>query len=260
MLMRKFLLSFALILSLSSEAKMFTSEFTEFQLPSGWECALEGSEWVCQSTNTDRKREAIIILAAKLRGDEDTLSAYQTYLKNSRAFNLPGGKKQVSEPKYTNAKDISGHQWIDSLHLASEVPGFYTRYLATVKGDLGVLVTFSVSKDHYQAYQKVIDKIVESLKVFAQMKKTGTQLVKKGSGDSLPGEGAFVGSENDLLDISVSGKQKQKDNSGGGAADMLMYIIGAAAVGFAVMKMKKGKGKGAKKVAKKKVKKKKEDA
>lgn len=261
MLTRKFLLCLGLALSLATQAKMFTSEFTEFQLPSGWECALEGSEWVCQSTNADRKREAIIILAAKLRGDEDSLSSYQTYLKNSRAFNLPGGKKQVSEPKYTNTKDISGQQWIDSLHLASEVPGFYTRYLATVKGDLGVLVTFSVSKDHYQAYQKVIDKIVESLKVFAQMKKTNTQLVKKGSGDALPGEGSFVGSENDLLDISVSGKQKKKDGQGGGAGDLLMYIIGAAAIGFVVMKMKKKKGSaGAKKVAKKKVKKKKEES
>ena len=45
---------------LSAQAKRFTNQYTEFELPSGWECALEGTEWVCQSTNLiERKRRLL---------------------------------------------------------------------------------------------------------------------------------------------------------------------------------------------------------
>ena len=35
-------------------AKSFSNQYTEFELPPNWECVLEGSEYVCQSTNSDR--------------------------------------------------------------------------------------------------------------------------------------------------------------------------------------------------------------
>ena len=37
-----------------------------------------------QSTNDDRKREAIIILAAKMWGGQDSLPQYQDYLKKAK--------------------------------------------------------------------------------------------------------------------------------------------------------------------------------
>ena len=63
------LLTLAMVLLMPAAfARKFTSQYCEFELPSGWDCALEGTEWVCQSSNKDRKKEAIIILAAKIRG------------------------------------------------------------------------------------------------------------------------------------------------------------------------------------------------
>ena len=53
------------------EAKKFAIKYCEFEPPPGWECVLEGLEWVCQSSSKERKKEAIIILAAKLRGSQD---------------------------------------------------------------------------------------------------------------------------------------------------------------------------------------------
>ena len=44
-------------------AKKFSNGYIEFELPPKWQCVIEGSEWVCQSENADRKKEAI---AAKL--------------------------------------------------------------------------------------------------------------------------------------------------------------------------------------------------
>ena len=72
----------------SSFAKKFSSKYCEFELPPGWECALEGTEYVCQSENADRKKESIIILAAKIRGEQDNLDEYMTYLKKGKEFFL----------------------------------------------------------------------------------------------------------------------------------------------------------------------------
>ncbi|MFZ4714049.1 MAG: hypothetical protein ACOYL6_10070 [Bacteriovoracaceae bacterium] len=229
------LLPLILILaSLPAFAKRFTNQYCEFELPNGWECALEGSEWVCQSENEERKKEAIIILAAKVRGEQDSLDQYQLYLKTPKTYNLPGGKTQVSEGKYSNVKEINGHQWVDALHLASEVPGFYTRYLATVKEDLGVAVTFSVSKDHYQAYQAVFDKVVASLRVFRQ-KQMDMAGIKK-SGESVLDDSSFV--PEDKVDVSQAKVEKKK--SGGGSDDLMLYgLVAAAAVAFFVIKKKK---------------------
>lgn len=242
-------------LATSVQAKRFTNQYTEFELPGGWECQLEGTEWVCQSLNKDRKKEAIIILAAKLRGPRDDLAEYQSYLKAPKTFTLPGGKTQVSEAKYTKKKQLNDHQWIDSLHLASEVPGFYTRYLATVKEDLGVAVTLSVSKDHYSAYQSIFDSIVASLRVFRDKKVAAVGDFQRVQDDDLVGEGDFSGADNRLFDIGVNQKGG-KGGSGGGGSDILWLVLIAAGAGFVVMKLKKGK-KGKKK---KKKKKKSEDA
>lgn len=239
----------SLAFSCGVQAKRFTNQYTEFELPGGWECQLEGTEWVCQSLNKNRKKEAIIILAAKLRGERDGLPEYQNYLKAPKTFTLPGGKTQVSEAKYTKKKSLNGHQWIDSLHMASEVPGFYTRYLATVKEDLGVAVTLSVSKDHYAAYQGIFDQIVASLRVFRDKKISAVGNWEKTGEDNLT-EGEFDGQDSRLFDIGVNSDGKKKGSDGGGS-DMLWLGLIAVGAAVVVMKMKKGK-KGAKKKKKKK--------
>lgn len=239
------------IFSVGINAKRFTSQYCEFELPNGWKCSLEGSEWVCQSLNKNRKKESIIILAAKIRGGSDSISNYQRYLKGTKTFRLPGGKIQVSEAKYTKIKKINSHQWIDSMHLASEVPGFYTRYLATVKEDLGVAVTFSVSKDNYHSYQGVFDKVVSSLRVFRQKRSAGRVALAGGGtkdDDIIPDAGIIA--DNRKMDIGSS--QKRGGGAGGsGSSDYLIYLLIAGAVIFFIIKKKKGKGSKKKKGSKK---------
>ena len=234
------------ILTLTTQvafAKRFASKYCEFELPSGWECALEGSEYVCQSENTDRKKESIIILAAKTRGEQDTLDEYMAYLKKNKEYNLPGGKKQVSEPKYTKMSKVNEQQWVDALHLASEVPGFYTRYLATVKEDLGVAVTFSVTKDLYSTYQPIIDKMVSTLRVFRQKQNTTDLAALRGNKNAEdPNFADTTFNPNTVVDMQANKTQKRAADSGGGD-DLTLYIaLGAiAAIGFVIMKGKKKK-------------------
>jgi hypothetical protein len=221
-------------------AKTFTSQYTEFELPIGWDCALEGSEWVCQSSDKDRKKEAIIILAAKYRGEQDSLDQYQAYLKQPKSFTLPGGKQQISEAKSVSIKPINGQQWVDALHLASEVPGFYTRYLATVKDTLGIAVTFSVSKDHYNDYQDIFEKIVATLKVFEQKGNNNLALKNSKTDENLMEDaGSTIGSTDPNANI---GMNKQKKASGfGDDTTSLILIVGAALVIFIIIRMKKKK-------------------
>jgi hypothetical protein len=230
---------FLFTLAGSAFGKTFSSQFSEFELPNGWDCALEGSEWVCQSDNKDRKKEAIIILAAKYRGEQDSLDQYQAYLKAAKSFTLPGGKTQISEAKSVTVREINGQKWVDALHLASEVPGFYTRYLATVKDSLGIAVTFSVAKDHYDSYQDIFEKIIATLKVFDQKAASGENWKAKGAEGDLIGDGTYIPDQGTQADIGVQKKASGKSDET--STETLIGLLLAAAVIFILVKMKKKK-------------------
>jgi len=235
------LIIFILTLIPGAFAKRFSSKYCEFELPSGWECALEGAEYVCQSENAERKKESIIILAAKVRGEQDNLDEYMAFLKRPKEYFLPGGKKQVSEVKDAKLTKINDHQWVDALQLASEVPGFYTRYLATVKEDLGVAVTFSVSKDLYSTYLPVIDKLVSTLRVFRQKNNADLSSLRAAKTEDVNFENTTF-NPSIKPDLQVNKTQKRSEDNKSGDDDFLFLaiIIGAALV-FIILKKKKKK-------------------
>lgn len=174
---------FLLIISLqtySFSANRFANQFVSFELPPQWKCILEGAEWVCQSLDETKKRDAIVIMAAKLKGTQDTLDQYLNYLLQPKVYQSVTNQPVKSEVRYAKYNKYSDHTWVDSLHLESEIPGFYTRYLATIKEDIGVLVTFSVTKDKYSQYQSDLQNLVDTLQVF-----------RKAGLNALPQEGSL---------------------------------------------------------------------
>lgn len=157
-----------LFVSWSAEAKNFRNAYVAFELPDTWNCTLEHTEWVCRSQNDKESKEAIIILTAKEVGPTDTLEAYLTHLGTAQQVAYKGAGTGVSRIIYPPKKvQINDHTWIDGLHLASEVPNYYTRYLATIKDRIAILVTFSAHKDHYTKYSQDFFKAVTSLRVIA---------------------------------------------------------------------------------------------
>lgn len=239
------ILTISLSLATGALAKRFTNGYTEFELPPGWDCIIEGSEWVCQSSDKNRKKEAIIILAAKKRGSQDTLSEYQAYLKQAKTYQLPGAKRQRSEPKKVTTDVINGQTWVDALHLASEVPGFYTRYLATVKADIGVAITFSVTKSLYNAYKGVFDNVIASMRIFRQANVNLAGGAKSGDTDEGFENTTFAPQDGSLGIASANvKKRKSKDD---GTSDLIMFVIIGAVAGFVLLRLKKGKGGKAKK-------------
>ena len=95
-------------------ATKFANQFVEFELPQSWVCILEGAEWVCQNQqDPDKKKEAIIVLAAKIQGDQDTLDQYVAYLKNPKVFTTAQGKQVTSEVRYSRNETIQDQSWVD---------------------------------------------------------------------------------------------------------------------------------------------------
>lgn len=170
----------------SAHAAKFGNQFCEFELPPQWTCNLEGAEWVCQNTDEAKKRDAIIILAAKLKGDIDSLPQYLSYLKQPKVYVSVSGKNVQSEPVYAKEAMINAQQWIDAIHKDSEIPGFMTRYLATTKQDIAVLVTYSIVKNKYQDYLNDFENMVKTLKVF---RKTGGLNTGSNAGGDMLGMG-----------------------------------------------------------------------
>ncbi|MCM2278760.1 MAG: hypothetical protein NDJ89_11855 [Oligoflexia bacterium] len=218
-------------------AARFGNQFVEFELPPQWKCNLEGAEWVCQSEAEDKKRDAIIVLAAKLKGEQDSLDQYKAYLEMPKNYTSVQGKTVNSEPKYAKTLAINNHAWIDSLHLESEIPGFYTRYLATVKEDIGVLVTYSINKAKYQQYVSQFETMVNTLKVF---RKPGSINVRAAS-DNLfdipkPADpsAATVFGGNIPLGGADAPKPKQEED-----LPFMLLVIGAAVVGFIIWRKRR---------------------
>jgi hypothetical protein len=228
------LLAVALLFPVHGFAKTFANQFIEFQLPDKWDCQLDGTEWVCQSSDEQKKRDAIIVLAAKIKkAGMDELPVYKAHLEKPQTYQSLSGESVTSEPRYVKELDITGKPWIDSLHLQSEIPDFYTRYLATVEADLGILVTFSVRKDKYEEYAPDIENMVKSLRAFRKQGDINTAAGGSGAIDPNAGEGIFDGG-------AGPGGSKPKAKSGGGEAGMiaLLVLLVAGAGGFIWWKKK----------------------
>ncbi len=147
-------------------AKPFANNFIEFNVPDSWGCSDSGQNWACQPLDPKKTKDAVIVMASGPQGPGDSMQEYYTYLNASLfVYNPSNGAKAKSTPTYTQYKDIFGQKWVDSQHLSTAVPGYYTRYLATVKDGRAVLFTVTVEKNKYNVYMSELYKLIESMKI-----------------------------------------------------------------------------------------------
>lgn len=218
-----------ILLSFSAHAKVFRNAYIAFEMPETWKCNLEQTEWVCRSEQNKESKEAIIILTAKEVGPTDTFALYESHLNSPITVNLRGGGASESKIVYkAKSVQINDQPWVDSLHLGSEVPNYFTRYLATIKDKIAILVTFSAHKQYYTKYSQDFFKAVMSLRVIASK----NLLAKPDLGPIRPGSetlGAPIGSAMpaDMLqgEGMEEGKGKNKTMLLGGA--LLLAALGA---------------------------------
>jgi len=156
----------SILFTTSVQAKTFRNAYISFELPPNWNCSLEQTEWVCRSESNKESKEAIIILTAKEVGPTDSIQLYEQHLNTPITLNLKAGGAAPSKIVYkSKTVQINDQPWIDGLHLGSEVQNYFTRYLASIKGRIAVLVTFSAHKQYYTKYSQDFFKAVMSLRV-----------------------------------------------------------------------------------------------
>ena len=62
---------------------------------------------------------------------------------------------------------VNDQPWLDALHGNSEVQNYLTRYLATIKDQIAILVTFSAHNKYYAKHSVNFANTVKSLRVIA---------------------------------------------------------------------------------------------
>ncbi|MBT4760829.1 MAG: hypothetical protein HOO06_03945 [Bdellovibrionaceae bacterium] len=237
-------LSITLIVLLISNlcfAKKFRNSYISFDLPSNWDCKLEGTESVCFSKFNKKSKEAIIILTAKEAGPNDHLNYFYTYLKKPRTIPNRKNVPIMSKVVHVKQRQIQNHNWIDALHMSSEVESYYTRYLSTIKGRLAILVTFSAHKKFYTRYSMDFLNAIKSLKVVAS-KSLLTQRTQQPTHKQAPmGQNISISQ----LEVGEDEFSNSSKNKSGGKTEKiiaLVLIIGSVVL-FLLTRKKKSKKK-----------------
>lgn len=237
--------------NVSTHAKVFRNSYVSFELPSKWNCYLENTAWICRyaiskkclgpnasNPNCQQQRkktkEAIIILAAKELGPKDSFKTYYNHLKTPRPIILKGGKRSASKIIHVKPISIEKHKWIDGMHLGSEIPHYYTRYLATIKGNIAVLVTFSAHKLFYTKYSSEFFRAIKSLRVVATRSSMLPKSQIKGKGVGTLGVNIGAHLNTALDDASEEGFDGEVSNHSNGNLYLILGAVLLALIGIFV--------------------------
>lgn len=204
-------LFFALAQSQLSEARTFKNAYISFDMPDTWNCRLEQTEWVCRSEQGQESKEAVIILTAKEKGPTDTFALYEAHMNASVTSTTKSGQTLVSRVVYKSQQNRYNDQpWLDGMHQDSEVKNYFTRYLATIKDQIAILVTFSAHNKVYAKYSANFTNTIKSLRVIASKDLLSRpDLGPIGKPGEVLGPGMGVGMPADMIG----------DDSGGGSGD-----------------------------------------
>ncbi len=191
-------------LVVSQQGIALQTAYVKFDHPEGWKCELAEGVWICQSTLDPDRKESLVMSIAALASEWDSIENFDDYLKQARVIKNDAEESLTSEVSYTRRRNLNGHVWIDSLQHNSELPGFWTRYLATVNQKLAILITYIVSDEHYSKLAPQFERMVVSLTL---MNDSG------GGSPSVQGDGALPGPErlgpsNELLKSRLNVKRE----------------------------------------------------
>ena len=157
-----------LLVGTMSEARTFKNAYISFEMLDTWKCKLEQTEWVCRAEDPQESKEAVIILTAKEKGPTDNFPIYMDHMSKPMMLNLrTGGQTQSTVTMPPREEVINDQKWLDGLHANSEVQNYYTRYLATIKDQIAILITFSVHNKYYAKHRAHFMDTVRSLRVIA---------------------------------------------------------------------------------------------
>ncbi len=195
--------------AISVHAKTFQNSYVSFDLPDNWNCLQEGVAWTCTPTAAVESKEAVIVLAAKIAGPEDNINNFLAYLKQPKKITTRVGTPMPSQVMYAQPRKLAATDWVQAQHLGSEIQEYYTLYLATVKEQLAILISFSAERNRYQVYNPIFDKAIKSLKITANQQLLFPKKGANGASEAIGINVAPLGSDDILPPPSKKGGRLQ---------------------------------------------------
>ena len=157
---------FASVFCLGANAKSFKSKFISLELPPNWDCQQEELDWVCQPDNPNLRNEAIVVIVSKaVNPPDDTFDKYKEYLKQTKPMRDLLGKGYTTQVKYVKDKKIRDQMWVDSLQIGPEIPGFYSRYVASIKEQVAGLISYHVAESVFAKWAEPLDRMIDSAEI-----------------------------------------------------------------------------------------------
>lgn len=163
-----FVLSVSFLIPSVGFSRTFKNAYISFEMLDTWKCNLEQTEWVCRAEDPQEAKEAVIILTAKEKGPTDSFPLYENHMNSPISTPSKSGGTLTSNVVYKAMQNkINDQVWLDALHTNSEVQNYHTRYLATIKDQIAILITFSAHNRFYAKHSTNFNNTVKSLRVIA---------------------------------------------------------------------------------------------
>ncbi len=216
-----------LALFLSAPAFSLTTAYVQFEHPDGWKCELSQSVWICQSTQEPDRKESVVLSIATQATEWDKIENYEEYLKQPRTIPDAEGKNLTSKVTYSRKRNINGQVWVDSLQFNSELPGFWSRYLATVHNKLAILITYIVSDEQYKKLAPQFERMASSMKLNAEF---DLNIATKQGDAPIPGREKLGAVQAEILAerLNLSKKKELKKATASKGSENTPLIIGGA--------------------------------
>ena len=157
MITRLLLLTMSVLTSIwgpRASAEIFQNSYISFELPVGWTCQLEQTEWVCVDKSEGKQNSAIMIFTAKERGSIDRFDLYEDHLSTPRPLLDTNGNPvgRSSRVIFVKSEEIGKRTWIHGRQFESELANYYTDYFAIVDEQIAILVTFAA---HISVFERM---------------------------------------------------------------------------------------------------------
>ena len=205
--------------------------------PDGWLCEKSQGVYICQDTQDPQRKESLVLAIATVQTDWDSLENFEKYLKEPRKIEDEDRSILESKITYTRKRNLNGHWWVDSLQFNSELPGFWTRYVATVHKKLAILLTYIVSDEYYQRVAPKFERMVTSLKLNENFDLTAATKQELG----FPGaERLGPKQQKDLLKARLSTKKKKETTPTSGLPTMVLIGLGIFIIVYFLFIRKRG--------------------
>lgn len=161
--MRHIATAFLAVSSAAAGTTHFHNSYVSFDMPDGWTCKVEETEYVCYPPPPGVRHSMGVILTAKMVGGVDSPQLYLRHLEEV------GRRPEVTVGQTPRQTLIGDSLWVDGSFWNSELRDYETRYLVRTEGDIGVLVTFSAHRSVATQAKAISDLIARSVVVNSKL-------------------------------------------------------------------------------------------